>query len=63
MIAAMKGHEAVVRLLKADNVDTTAKDGKGCDAAVYARHNGFEYIARIIEGRDWLAGKNDIFQR
>ena len=52
MIAAMKGHESVVRLLMNNNVDTTIKDGQGCNAAVYARHNGFEYIARIIEGRD-----------
>jgi hypothetical protein len=49
MIAAMKGHESLARLLMHNNVDTTIKDGHSCNAAVYARHNGFEYIARVIE--------------
>jgi predicted Fe-Mo cluster-binding NifX family protein len=52
MIAAMKGHESVVRLLIKMNADTTILDEQGSNAAAYARHNGFDYIARIIEGRD-----------
>ena len=52
IISTIKGHESVVRLLMNNNIDTTIKDGQGFDAAMYARYNGFEYIARIIGGRD-----------
>jgi RNA polymerase sigma factor (sigma-70 family) len=50
MLAAMRGHVDVCRILLQSGVDTTLRDLNGKDAAALARANGHCLILALIEG-------------